>query len=81
MFFIYCKSTGCVLIKSDEHPSKVFTLVPNFDEHFEVIEREVNRNEMYGKLLKVENNNIVVVGPFTEDNVKTLCEDCPSPIQ
>ena len=81
MFFTYCKETGCVLVKSDEHPSVVFNLANNFDEHFSIIERDVDRNEMYGKLLKVQNDQIVVVGPYNEETMSQMCGDCPSPIQ
>jgi hypothetical protein len=81
MFFTYCKDTGCVLIKGTEHPAKVFTLIDNFDEHFNIVELDVNQNDYYGKVVKIQDNSAIIVGPMTEENMKVLCGDCPNPLK
>jgi hypothetical protein len=81
MFFTYCKDSGCVIIKGSEHPARAFNLVPNFDEHFAIIELQVNPSDYYGKMVKIQEGAAVVIGPINEENLKTFCGDCPSPIQ
>jgi len=81
MFFTYCKDTGCVVIKGTEHPTRAFTLIPDFDTHFAIVEFDVNSNDYYGKVVKIQNNQPVVIGPITEENMKLLCGDCPNPVK
>lgn len=81
MFFTYCKDTGCVIIKGTEHPSKAFILADDFSEHFSVLELNVNPNDYYGKVVKIENNSATIIGPMSDENMQLLCGDCPSPVK
>ena len=81
LFFAYCKETGCVVIRSTMNPAQVFNLIPDFDEHFAIIEVEGTINDYTNKLVKVQDGQPVIVGPMTEQGLVDLCGNCPYPVQ
>lgn len=78
MFMLFCKDSGCVLVKSSEHPSKTLNLIDNLSDHFEIKEFAVNEADYLGKAVKIINGFPTVIGNMTEEVLKDFCDDCPS---
>lgn len=74
---LYCKDTGCVLVKSSEHPSRTLKLIDNLNDHFAIQQFSVNANDFLGKAVKIINGVPTVIGPMNEATMQTFCQDCP----
>lgn len=77
MFLLYDKNSGCVVMKSTQHPKDMpLNLIDNLDEHFGIKEVSHTIKEISGMVCKVIDDKLEILGPISDTSFSD-CGTCP----